>query len=131
MEKIKTIYTKEELESMAENINAKFFPNRLKDVNSLDPYDLLDKMGCSVAWKYVSPDSSVLGLTFFGDGYWYIWDKGEFKQGDVPKVELFKDGTIVVNQVVLDSFSRENENFIVAHELSHWIKDKGYVCAHI
>ena len=34
-------YSKEQLELMADDINNKFFPNRLTNAIALDPYDLI------------------------------------------------------------------------------------------
>ena len=121
------VFSNEELEVMAEKINKEYFPERLNSAISLDPYDLLDKLGCSYNWKYISPDKSILGMTFFGDSAWPIWPTGKYKKGDMCKVEFFPEKTIVINQSVLDGQkNRYEENFIVAHEAGHWIKDKDY-----
>lgn len=71
------VYSKSELEELADSINRRFFSNRLIGVSPLDPYDLVEKIGCDVEWKYISPDESILGMTFFDDGMWYIWEDGE------------------------------------------------------
>lgn len=121
------IFNREELELMADNINEKYFPERLEKPIMLDPYDLLDKLGCSYNWKYISPDKSILGITFFDDGMWYIWPSGEFKEGDKYSKEFFPKKTILINQTVLDGQkNRYEENFIVIHEAGHWIKDKDF-----
>ena len=70
--------TKNDLEQKADEVNTKYFPLRLEKAMALDPYDLIDKIGAQVEWKYISPDESILGMSFFGDGIWYIWDKGTF-----------------------------------------------------
>lgn len=120
------IYTKEELEQIADNINNKFFPERLLNAIQLDPYDLIDKLGCSVSWKYISPNDNILGMTFFDNGFWWIWSAGKLEKGMIPEKEVFSKGSIVINQVLLDTQKIQNENFVVAHELAHWIKDKEF-----
>ena len=65
-------HTKEFLEEQADKINMKYYPERLKEVIPLDPYDLLEKLGLDVEWKYISPNDSLLGMIFFEDGYWYM-----------------------------------------------------------
>lgn len=121
------IFSKEALEQQAEEINKKFFPERLKKPLALDPYDLIDALGCSVEWKYISPNKDILGLTFFGDGHWYIWPTGKDTDGEKLYKEMFQKGTVVINQTVLDSQkNKKEENFIVTHEAGHWIKDREY-----
>ena len=127
------IYTKDKLEDLADAVNRKYFPERLSSAIALDPYDLVDKLGCTVDWKYISPDDTILGATFFSDCVWPVWPNGTFKKGDICNLDLFRTGTIVINQRVLDSKSKKAkqfENFIVGHECSHWIKDKDYFESH-
>ena len=127
------IYTKDKLEALADAVNRKYFPERLSSAIALDPYDLVDKLGCTVDWKYISPDDTILGATFFSDCVWPVWPNGTFKKGDMCTFDLFRTGTIVINQRVLDSKSKKAkqfENFIVGHECSHWIKDKDYFESH-
>lgn len=127
------IYSREKLESIAENINRLYFPERLSMPSILDPYDLLEAMGCDYEWKYISPNDSILGITFFCDGYWHIWPRGTLVDGDRPYVENFKKGTVVINQRVLDAKGKNaipSERFIVTHEAAHWIKDKDYFETH-
>lgn len=81
------VYSKSELEELADSINRRFFSNRLIGVSPLDPYDLVEKIGCDVEWKYISPDESILGMTFFDDGMWYIWENGECVPGVLPQKE--------------------------------------------
>lgn len=120
------VYSKSELEELADSINRRFFSNRLIGVSPLDPYDLVEKIGCDVEWKYISPDESILGMTFFDDGMWYIWENGECVPGVLPQKEYFKKGTVVINQMVLDKQKTEKENWVVTHEASHWIKDQKF-----
>ena len=127
------IYTREDLELIADDINKDFFPDRLSKPSILDVYDLLEAIGCDYEWKYLSPDDTFMGMTFFDDGFWPIWPKGHYSEGDMPTIELFKKGTIVINQRLLDSKSQKaicSERFIVTHEAAHWLKDKSYFEKH-
>ena len=120
-------HNKEQLEKMANGINKEFFPNRLHTAKKLDPYDLLERMDCTPVWKYISPNTDILGMTFFEDGSWPVWDTGNFTNGATPHFESFKKGTIIINQAILDiKNNRNQENYIVAHEVAHWIKDQDY-----
>jgi hypothetical protein len=60
-------YSRETLELMADDVNRKYYPERLDSVLPLDPYDLLEKQGLDVEWKYISPNEQLLGLIFFAD----------------------------------------------------------------
>lgn len=127
------MYSRVYLENLADEINREFFPERLTAPSVLDCYDLLEALGCEYEWKYISPDDSIMGMTFFQDGDWLVWPNGTYSKGDSPIYESFKKGTIVINQRILDSNKKSaecRERFIVAHELSHWIKDKRYFEEH-
>ena len=127
------IYTREHLEQIADGVNKQYFPDRLVTPSALDAYDLLEAIGCDYEWKYTSPNDSIMGLTFFGDGYWYIWPRGTYSEGEIPTAELFRKGTVVINQRLLDSKKKEatgSERFVVAHEAAHWLKDKEFFESH-
>lgn len=123
-------YSKEQLEIMADNINKRFYPDRLEEVSPLDPYDLLEKLELDVEWKYISPNMKILGIIFFDDDFWPVWDKGSYKQGDRPHLERFKKGTVVINETLTNKKYANKERFVCGHEVSHWIKDQNYFKNH-
>ena len=123
----KYFYSREELELMAEQLNAQFYPRRLNEILPLDPYDLLEKLGLEVEWKYISPNDKLLGLIFFEDEIFPVWDTGLYKPGIKPHFEKFIKGTIVINNILVDSKkNKRKEVFVCTHELCHWIKDQNY-----
>ena len=127
----KYFYSREELELMAEELNHKYYPERLEKVLPLDPYDLLEKQGLDVEWKYISPNDSLSGLIFFEDGVFPVWKNASFKTGDKPSFELFKKGTIVINNLLEEKKKHRKRNtFVCAHENCHWIKDQAYFKDH-
>ncbi len=127
----KYFYSREELELMAEELNRKYYPERLERVLPLDPYDLLEKQGLDVEWKYISPNDSLSGLIFFEDGVFPVWKNASFKTGDKPSFELFKKGTIVINNLLEEKKKyRKRNTFVCAHENCHWIKDQAYFKDH-
>lgn len=127
----KYFYSHEELELMAEELNRKYYPERLERVLPLDPYDLLEKQGLDVEWKYISPNDSLSGLIFFEDGVFPVWKNASFKTGDKPSFELFKKGTIVINNLLEEKKKHRKRNtFVCTHENCHWIKDQAYFKDH-
>jgi Zn-dependent peptidase ImmA (M78 family) len=86
-----------------------------------------------VDWKYLSPDDTILGATFFTDGAWPIWPNGTYQKGDMCDYAPYRAGSIVINQRLLDSKkknARQYENYVVCHECAHWIKDQEYFRSH-
>lgn len=71
---MKYFYSKDCLEQMADEINTKYYPERMREPLPLDPYDLLEKQGLEVEWKYISPNDQLLGLVFFCR--WRIFNLG-------------------------------------------------------
>lgn len=123
----KRVYSKEELEEMADEINANHFPERLKKAMPFDAYLFLDKLGYEYRWCRISPGLQISAMMFFSDGEWYIWPKSSYNQGDKPEKQSFSKGTVLVNERFLSSKKlRHSENFAVAHEGCHCIKDKRF-----
>ena len=123
-------YSKDQLEFMADNINRKFYPKRLEEISPLDHYDLLEKLELDIEWKYVSPNMKLLGMIFFDDNVWPVWDKPTYDQGDMPHLEKFKKGTVVINESLTNKKYANKERFVCGHEISHWIKDQKYFKNH-
>lgn len=124
-------YSRENLEQMADDLNRKYYPERLEKVLPLDPYDLLEKQGLDVEWKYISPNRKLLGLIFFEDCEFPVWDRETYRKGDEPHFEKFKRGTIVINNILLEKKAdRKKEIFVCTHENTHWIKDQDYFKTH-
>ena len=123
----KTAYTKDELEEMANAINARYFPKRLEKAMPFDPYLFLDKLGYEYRWALISPGLQISAMTFFSDGGWYIWPKASYEYGDLPEEQFFRKGTVLVNARFLDlPNSYCSEVFAVTHECCHIIKDRRY-----
>lgn len=124
-------YSREKLELMANDLNRRYYPERLDMLLPLDPYDLLEKQGLDVEWKYISPNDKILGMIFFEDGDFLVWDKGIYEKGDMPHYESFRKGTIVINAILTESKKlKEKEVFVCTHENTHWIKGKDYFKEH-
>ena len=127
----KDVYSKDELEEMANAINARYLPERLEKATPFDPYLFLDKLGYEYQWALISPGLQISAMTFFSNSRWYIWPKPSYEQGDVPEERFFKKGTVLVNECFLESKKTHYaEMFAVAHEGCHAIKDRRYFEEH-
>ncbi|MBQ7276128.1 MAG: hypothetical protein IJS58_02660 [Bacilli bacterium] len=126
-----TYYSQGYLEKLADEINKKYYPERLEKVKALDIYDLMEKLGLEVEWKYISPGMQLLGMMFFEDRCWYVWDDEDYNVSSEPHLELFKERTVVINKNLVDNKKyKEKELFVATHECSHWIKDQDYFKSH-
>lgn len=120
-------YSKKQLRTIAETLLWQFDKERLEITKPIDVYEVIEKcLGVPYDWKYLTPDQSILGLTAFGDGYIWAWEKPFYVEGDMPyKVPLSK-GTIVIDSTLTESDNRGRENFTVMHEVFHQILHKSY-----
>ena len=126
----KLFYSRETMERWADSINKTYFPERLDKATPLDSYNLLEKLGLEVEWKYLSPNLDIQGAIFFDGGTWLVWDKGTYEEGDKPHKEAFNKRTIVINAILSEAKYKKKERFVVGHEVTHWIKDIDYFTAH-
>lgn len=121
------------LESLALELNRKYYPNRLDELTYIDPYEFIEKIGCTIEWKYLTPCMDILGATVFESGYYYVWQGLDYHN---VKLEYFESGTIIINELLTSKDNYKKETFVVFHEAMHWIKDKEYFtkddnCIHI
>lgn len=123
-------YSKEDLENLADNINKELYPERLGKIIPFDAYDYMEKQGLEIEWKYISPNKKLLGMIFFDDGKWPVWNNGKYKSGDIPHIENFKKGTVVINNILIDEKDIKKERFVSGHEAMHWAKDENYFRTH-
>ena len=123
-------YSKENLELIADSVNKRYYHERLEKILPLDPYDLLEKLGLEIEWKFISPNFDLLGMIFFEDSSWFIWDNDNYELCYKPHLENFKKGTILINSNLLNKKYAKSEAFVVGHEVCHWIKDVLYFKNH-
>ena len=93
-------YTDERLDLFGDELNRRFDASRLENAKTLDVYDVVDFVGCTPDWKYLSPDQSVFGMTVFETTNFYEWEKPIFTQGDLPREIVVKKGTILIDRTL-------------------------------
>lgn len=118
-------YSFEQLELLADKLNSKIDPKRLKRPRSIDVFDVVDFLGARIAIEYLTPDRSILGATTFKDGVCWIWPNNPYVSGMVPEYKFFRAGTIIID-ADLDNSSLEQdiyaENYTIMHECFHFDK---------
>lgn len=122
-------YSKTQLEAKADELNKEFDKERLIRAKPIDVYDVVDFIGCTPDWIYLSPDQSILGLTAYNNGYYYAWiplEEADEKppekiifNGMFPKKTPVEKGTIIIDRSISEGSNRGIENFSCIHECFH------------
>ena len=66
-------YSPSQLETKAIELTQGFDKERLLHPKPIDVYDVVDYIGCTPDWIYLTPNQSYLGMTAYNDGYWWAW----------------------------------------------------------
>ncbi len=118
-------YSAKQLEEKANELLYKFDPERLEKPKPIDVYAVIEKcLDVPYDWKYITPDQSVWGLTFFKPGYLWVWPKPYYRAGMMPEKRDFEAGTIVIDSYLTELPQRGPENFTVMHEVFHQVLHK-------
>ncbi len=122
-------YSKTQLENEANKLNEAFDKDRLVKPKPIDVYDVVDFIGCTPDWIYLSPDQSILGMTAYNDGYYYAWiplnETAEkppqrfISRGMFPQKTPVAKGTIIIDRSINEGDNRGVENFSCIHECFH------------
>ena len=114
-------YSPSQLEAKANELTEKYDKERLVRAKHIDVYDIVDLIGCTPDWFYITPDLSVLGMTAFYDVCMYSWPYDHYEKGMIPKRIKVDKGTIVIDKALQESGNIGRENFTVIHECFHQI----------
>lgn len=114
-------YSPSQLEEKANELICKMDIVRLTSPKKMDVYDVVDYIGCTPDWKYITPKKKVMGMTAFNDGSMYFWPASYYEAGMIPEKTFVEKGTIVIDQSILDDSNIGKENFTVMHECFHWL----------
>lgn len=79
--------------------------------------EIIEQMGLSIEYQYISKDGRILGETVFDDGLLPIYN------AEKEKYELIfvSRGTIIIDARLLDCKTDSRLRFTCAHELAHWL----------
>ena len=115
-------YSPTQLEKTAEQLLRKFDPERLTVPKPIDVYEVIEKcLDVPYDWKYLTPNQSVLGMTFFDDGWTWAWPEPYYEDGMLPFQVEEQKGTILIEETLTEEENRGRENFTVMHEVFHQV----------
>lgn len=120
-------YSYFQLEAMADDLNRRYDSSRLKRPKTVDVYDLIDMLGARIAFEYLSPDRTYLGVTLFKPSLLYVWPGNPYKEGMLPTTKMFYGGTIIIDRDLNEGKSEQDhfaENFTVMHECFHFCRHR-------
>ena len=110
-----------QLEEKANELTLKFDAERMTKSKPIDVYDVVEIIGCTPDWAYITPDQSYLGLTAYNDGYWWAWPAPYYEKGMLPTKIPVNAGTILIDRTINEDSNIGLENFTVIHECFHQI----------
>lgn len=112
-------YSPSQLETKAIELTQGFDKERLLHPKPIDVYDVVDYIGCTPDWIYLTPNQSYLGMTAYNDGYWWAWPEPYYEDGMLPTKISVSTGTILIDRTISEGNNRGIENFTVIHECFH------------
>ena len=115
------------LEALANNLNRRYDASRLTFPKPVDVYDIVDLLGARIAFEYLSPDRTYLGVTLFNSSILYVWPGNPFVKGMMPTNKIFYGGTIIIDRDLSESKLEQDrfaENFTMMHECFHFDQHK-------
>lgn len=77
------VYSKRELECIADDLNRRYDETRLTKPKAVDVYDVIDLVGARIAIDYLTPDRSVLGAAVLKTSQLYVWPSNPYVEGMV------------------------------------------------
>lgn len=118
-------YSPAQLEDKANDLLRRFDAERLTIAKPIDVYAVIEKcLDVPYDWKYITPDQSIWGMTFFKPGYQWVWPEPRYKVGMLPEKLFVDQGTILIDSFLTELQDRGPENFTVMHEVFHQILHK-------
>jgi len=112
------VLSRAQIEHFAVEVLKQYKPDCLTIPQTLDVYDFMENfMELTIDYKNLSPDESILGLTSFSDGIYLVWNDDRTKQYPIE----VKNGTVILENALLESNHDGRERFTVIHECSHQI----------
>jgi hypothetical protein len=114
-------YDLPQLIRIAEDKLRSFDEERLTIPKPLDAFDFIEfdnGLGLETDPQRLTPNFSILGLTAFNDGHWWVWPENS----ELPNKHPVRKGTILIDERLLSSDASDGwRNFTLLHEGFHWV----------
>lgn len=111
------ILSKDEIEVLAERIINSYKPTNNFEAGSLDLEHFIEcYMGLDMEYKDLSHNKSILGMMVFDNCKVPVYDK----ERDKAKYIYVDEGTIIIDNSLLEEEQLRRGRFTFAHEASHW-----------
>ena len=112
------ILSKNQIEYIAKMILADYNPRLLDKPMALDVEDFSEiYAGLAIDYKDLTHDRSILGMIVFNDGYVPVYDAKENR----TEILSAKEGTILIDNSLLEDNQRGRCRFTHCHEVAHWV----------
>ncbi len=110
------VLSRDEIECIAEAVLQDYKPKLLDNPGELDVEHFLECYAAAeMDYKDLTHDQSILGMTVFNNCYIPVYENG--KEKEIPVDE----GTIIVDNSLLEKDQLRRGRFTLGHEVSHWI----------
>lgn len=111
------------IEEISEGLLREYNSDILYTPQELDVYHFLENyLRLKVDYQNLSNDQSVLGMTTFSSGRCFVWDNARQNQYWID----VKEGTVLIDNFLLETLNEGRERFTVSHECGHQILHKNY-----
>lgn len=111
------VLSKSNIEDIAKVILNDYNPNLLEEPTALDVEHLLEcYAGLEVDYKNLTHNRSILGMIVFNDGYVPVYDE----ENNKAKILPVEEGTILIDNSLLEEDQIRRGRFTVCHEVAHW-----------
>lgn len=112
------ILSRNEIEEISKSILKQFDPESLNTPKVLDLEEFAEfYLELDIDYKDITHDKSILGMVSFSDG---IVPTYNYDQGKYIKTKVY-EGTIIIDNSLLDSNLEKRGRFTLCHEIGHWI----------
>lgn len=112
------VLSKKDIEELAEIIISDYKPDMIDKAKALDVEHFLEFYAdLQMDYQDLTHNQSILGMMVFNDGHVPVYDANNNKAKMIPVDE----GTVLIDNSLLNEEQLPRERFTLAHEVGHWL----------
>lgn len=112
------VLSKDEIDNLGEIVINDYNPKMLKEASALDVEEFLELYAeLEIDYKDLTHNQSILGMTVFNDCNIPVYDAKNNKAKRIP----VNEGTVLIDNSLLDEDQLRRGRFTITHEISHWL----------